>query len=304
LGQDFDRAWVLAEVARERGTDLQSIEEALYADLPAEHILRRALLPSPDGLLCEYDLGQHQAVLLRAVRVSVQVRATSPECYRALFRRLKFHRLLCTVTKTDKERGYRVEIDGPFSLFEQTTKYGLKLALALPAIMECEDWSLKAELRWGKDRRPLRYQLRGRTPLGGSSEPALAHAELPDEVTALLADLGKQPSPWKASPANAILNLPGFGVCVPDLVFVHRESGEEVFFEVLGFWSREAVWKRVEMVQAGLPHRIVFAVGKHLRVSAEVLEDGDSGALYVYARTMRATAVLECVAAVAARPHP
>jgi hypothetical protein len=70
---------------------------------------------------------------------------------------------------------------------------------------------------------------------------------------------------------------------------------------VLGFWSRSAVWKRVEMVEAGLPHPIVFAVSKHLRVSEEVLGSDTPAALYIYARTMNARAVLERVEAVAGR---
>ena len=55
------------------------------------------------------------------------------------------------------------------------------------------------------------------------------------------------------------------------------------------------------MVEAGLPHPIVFAVSKHLRVSEEVLGSDTPAALYVYARTMKARAVLERVEAVAGR---
>ena len=294
---DFTRTMVLQAIAQERGVEVDAIEEALYADLPTAHILRKADLPSPDGLLSTYDLAQHQAVLLRAVRLRARVFCASAAGYRAIFRKLKFHRLLYTLEKLGRNAGYAIDIDGPFSLFEQTTKYGLKLALALPAIMGGDTWDVTAELRWGKDRRPLRYHLRG----GAATAQNEAPAALPDEVTALLADLGGLNSPWLASPADAIVDLPGIGACVPDLEFVHRESGQRVFLEVLGFWSRAAVWKRVEMAEAGLPHPIVFAVSKHLRVSEEVLDGEASAALYVYARTMNARAVLERVEAVAAK---
>ena len=50
-------------------------------------------------------------------------------------------------------------------------------------------------------------------------------------------------------------------------------AGAPVYLEVLGFWSREAVWRRVELVERGLPHRILFAVSKHLRVSEAALDD-------------------------------
>jgi predicted nuclease of restriction endonuclease-like RecB superfamily len=294
---EFVRTNLLQAIANSRGVDVDAIEEALYADLPTAHILRKTDLPSPDGLLATYELAQHQAVLLRAVRLRAQVFCASAAGYRAIFRKLKFHRLLYTLEKLGRNAGYAIHIDGPFSLFEQTTKYGLKLALALPAIMVCEAWDVTAELRWGKDRRPLRYHLRG----GATTPDGTSAAELPDEVAALLSDLHAQDSPWQAAPSDTILDLPGIGVCVPDLEFIHRESGQRVFLEVLGFWSRAAVWKRVEMAATGLPHPIIFAVSKHLRVSEEVLADHTHAALYVYARTMNARAVLARVEAVAAK---
>jgi predicted nuclease of restriction endonuclease-like RecB superfamily len=214
-----------------------------------------------------------------------------------LFHRLKFHQLLHSITKLDRNRGYAVTIDGPFSMFEQTTKYGLKLALALPSIMACDAWAVSAELRWGKDRRPLTYSLRGQ-------RAALASADAPLNTDAanLLAELRQLDSPWQAAAADAILELPGVGLCIPDIEFVHKETGRRVFLEVLGFWSRSAVWKRIELVQAGLPFSVVFAISKHLRVSEEALSDDVSAALYVYARAMNARAVLARLCDVAARP--
>jgi predicted nuclease of restriction endonuclease-like RecB superfamily len=294
-GRDFDRAVVLADIAQARGLDVDAIEEALYSDLPTAHVLRKADLPSPDGLLAQHDLASHQTILLRAVKLQARVFSASAGGYRALFRKLKFHRLLHTITELDRGAGYAIDLDGPMSLFEQTTKYGLNLALALPAIMACDAWEVHADVRWGKDRRPVRYHLRG-----GRESSASNNASPPDEVAALLADLRQQESPWQVSPSEAILALPGLGVCVPDLEFVHRGSGQRVFLEVLGFWSRAAVWKRVEMAEAGLPFPVVFAVSKHLRVSEEVLPADARATLYVYARAMNARAVLERVEAVAA----
>jgi hypothetical protein len=61
----------------------------------------------------------------------------------------------------------------------------------------------------------------------------------------------------------------------------------------MGYWSRAAVWKRVELVHAGLAERILFAVSAKLRVSEEVLGDDLPGALYVYKHAMSARAVAE-----------
>jgi hypothetical protein len=109
-------------------------------------------------------------------------------------------------------------------------------------------------------------------------------------------------SPWAAEPSSAILDLPGVGLCVPDVTLRNAATGATVHVELLGFWSRDAVWRRVELARAGLPAPIVFAVAKHLRVSEAALDDADvPAALYVYAQTPNARALLDRVGVVAAQ---
>ena len=79
-----------------------------------------------------------------------------------------------------------------------------------------------------------------------------------------------------------MLDLPGIGLCVPDLCFTEQRTGEQILCEVLGFWNRQAVWRRVELVEKGMASKIVFVVSARLRVSEEVLGDAESAALYVY----------------------
>ncbi|HEX7843241.1 MAG TPA: DUF790 family protein, partial [Kofleriaceae bacterium] len=157
-GDRFDRAAVLAQVAAERGLTVEDLERGLYADLREAHVVTQLASISAPRLVEAYELAQPQAVLLRATRVVVEVHSAIPGAYRTLFRKLKFLRLLCTITPGAKG-GYRIEIDGPFSLFESSTRYGLALALALPAIRELDRWSLVADLRWGTERRPLTCRL-------------------------------------------------------------------------------------------------------------------------------------------------
>ncbi len=300
-GERFAREQILTAVAAQRGLDPATIERTLYADLRGAHRLTSFAALTPAMLVDAYEDGQAQAVLLRAVRVVVEVDCASPAAYRLLFRRLKFHRLLHTITPRS-ERGYRIEIDGPFSLFESATRYGLALAMALPAIRACDHWRLDAELRWGPERSPLRFQLAGTGSDVGDASPHVS-----DEVAALIKGVEGLGTRWDIFPAETLLDLPGAGVCVPDVVFTHRDTGECVYLEVLGYWSRPAVWRRVELVERGLADRVVFAVGQHLRVSEAALDSGLPGALYVYKRTMSARALVDRVEAltrVDVRPTP
>lgn len=86
-----------------------------------------------------------------------------------------------------------------------------------------------------------------------------------------------------------MLDLPGVGLVVPDLVFTRGR--DRIYFEALGFWSREAVFRRVDLVEQGLSEKVLFAVSSRLRVSEEVLAGDAPSALYVYKGTMNARAV-------------
>jgi predicted nuclease of restriction endonuclease-like RecB superfamily len=303
-GGRLAREVVLADAAGPRGLSVEELERALYADLHGAERLCSVTPVWPAHLAAGFDRAQVQAVLLRATQVVAEVSGSDAAGYRRLFHKLKFLRLLHTITTT--KGGYRVEIDGPFSLFQAVTKYGLQLAMALPAIAECGRWRIEAQVLWGKERRPVTFRAAGGDDTRGErAEHDNGASDLPDEIATLLARLAARDSDWIASPATAILDLPGAGLCIPDLVFRRRAgAGTPVYLEVLGYWSREAVWRRVELIERGLPHRILFAVSKHLRVSEAALADELPGSLYVYARSLDARAILERVEQLAARPVP
>jgi uncharacterized protein len=274
IGARFDRDAVVAEVASTLGIAPEALENGLYSDLRSAERLLKAPVYDADGLLARLARAEVQAVLLCSVRVVVSVRCASADQYRALFHKLKFRQLLFQLS-AETDGGYRIEIDGPYSLFESVTKYGLELALLLPALEACDSVKLSADLRWGKKRDALKFSLD--LTRAGAFEPTPPRDEIQALLEAFATSLG-----WSAEPAQEVLDLPGIGLCVPDLCFTNQRTGEQVLCEVLGFWNREAVWRRVELVEKGMATKIVFVVSARLRVSEEVLDAVDSAALYVY----------------------
>ena len=237
-------------------------------------------------------------MLLRATKIEATVRASEAAIYRRLFRTLKFLRLLPVITAI--EGGYRIEIDGPLSLFQGGGRYGLKLALALPAISACDAWAIEADVRWGADRRPLRFRLAGKAAnqAAATIDDATTTAP-PDELGAFITAFERLGSGWRIDREPAVLDLPGAGLCVPDLAFLRARDGACVYFELLGFWSREAVFRRVDLVRAGLPQRILFAVSKSLRVGEALLDGAATAARYVFGRVIAAKEILARLEALA-----
>jgi predicted nuclease of restriction endonuclease-like RecB superfamily len=291
---ELDRAGIFAEVGARHGLTAEALEASLYADLPEAHLLRGVALPGPRTLVDGYETAQVQAVLLRAVKVRARVQGATPAEFRRLFHKLKFLQLLHQIQPlvAGEARGYEIHIDGPFSLFESVTKYGLQLALAYPEIAACGRWALEADVRWGKDRRPLRFVARG-----DARETEMVHGDppLPDEVSRLLASLGALAPVWQARLSERVIDLPGVGLCVPDLEITKVSTGQTAYVEVMGFWSRDAVWRRIELAQQGAPAPLVFCVSKHLRVSEAALPEDVPAALYVYAKVISPRPLMERV---------
>ncbi len=286
---DFDRGAVLAEVAGRLATTPEAIEAGLYADLRGSEVLKAFDPLPPEGVLERYNLGLAQAVLLRAVRVTVHVEGERPAAYRRLFRTARFHQLIHVVT-VDPEGGYTIQLDGPYSLFDSVQRYGLRLALFLPSVLSFQAFRVRADVLWGKERTPLVFEVSPDDGLVPHFEPV----DEEGEIDVFCAAFRRLSSEWTVKRSDRVFAPPGEAVCIPDLMFENGETGEVVYMEVFGFWSRAAVWQRVELLRKGaIRERILLAVGKQLRVSEEVLGDEDAGELYVYKATMSPRAVLE-----------
>jgi len=158
----------------------------------------------------------------------------------------------------------------------------------------CSTLRLSAEVRWSNRGKPLLFRYEG-DAASAPTDPAPSR----DEVSELRDGIRALGGEWSVNLAEKVLDLPGAGVCVPDLVLRRARDGSEVFVEVLGYWSRSSVWRRVELVRKGLGARLLFVVSSRLRVSEEVLEDSDDAALYVYKGRINARSVLRHAEALA-----
>jgi predicted nuclease of restriction endonuclease-like RecB superfamily len=296
---ELDRDAVLTEVAGRIGATREGVEQALYADLRDSEVLRHFRPISAPALLDRYDVALAQGIVLRATQVTVRIENETPDRYRRIFRAARFHGLLHVVQGNPKD-GYTITLDGPYSLFDAGVKYGLKLALFLPVLLPCRTWSLRADVLWGKSRRPAVFEL------GPADRLAAIAPETPTaspDLEAFCASFSRLGTRWTVLPNERLFALPGEVACIPDLVFSSNETGEEVFLEAFGFWSREAVFRRIELVRKGFPARIILAVSKKLRVSEELLTEEDGGELYVYGASMSPRAVLERLEGAPRRPH-
>jgi predicted nuclease of restriction endonuclease-like RecB superfamily len=266
----FRRDEIIAAVAAELNMAPNAIVTALFADLRDENRLLRFEDITAQRLIDRYNVALAQAVLLRSVFVRVEVRRERPRRYRQLFRWLKFHRLLYSV-EGNMNDGYIFHIDGPLSLFSATTKYGLQVALFLPALLSCLNFRLEAELRWGPRREPRSFFLDSRDALVSHQQDTGTY--VPAEMTAFVERFRQIAPAWQLSEATDLIELGREGVWVPDFKAVHSASGTDVFIEVLGFWKRSSLERLMRLLPLHGPPRFVLAISDRLKVDEESLQD-------------------------------
>ncbi|MDB5351329.1 MAG: hypothetical protein JWN86_2576 [Planctomycetota bacterium] len=264
----FRRDFVLDSVAAELGIDAEKVTTSLFADLRDEARMLTFDDLSAQRLVDRYNVALAQAVLLRSTLVTAEVRREKPARYRQLFRWLKFHRLLHRVEGTMAE-GYTFHIDGPLSLFSSTTKYGLQMAMFLPALLLCNDFRLDAELRWGPKREPRTFHLE-------SADGLISHYQdsgtyTPPELNAFVERFRQVSPAWEVSESTEVVELGREGVWVPDYKFVHKSTGADVYVDVLGFWKRSSVERLLKLLPQLGPPRYVLAISEKLKVDEESL---------------------------------
>lgn len=262
----FRRDEVLAQVGRSLNVAPETVAESLFADLKDENRMLRFKDLTAQRLVDRYNVALAQSVLLRSVRVSVEAWGEKPARYRQLFRQIKFHRLLAKVEGT-MDAGYTIQIDGPLSLFSATNKYGLQMALFLPALLLCRDFRLVAELLWGPRREPRSFQLDSNDGLVSHYQDVGTYA--PPELAAFVERFRQVAPAWEVSEATDLIELDREGVWVPDYRFVHRETGTDVFVEVVGFWKRSSLERLLRLLPRFGPARYVLAISDRLKVDDE-----------------------------------
>ena len=258
------REALLADLAAELGIDPAALAESLYADLGENQHLTAFDELAAAELIDQYNLAQAQALLYRCVEMTLWLDPQPPAGYRQLFDAIKRFGLIHAI-RGRAAAGYQVTLSGPVSLFHRSQKYGIQMAVFLPALLECEAWRMRAEVETKYDKRAF-YELdsrqqRLRDPL------ARFTAEDPHLAEKLLAKWPSITDEWRLERSRDVIDL-GLGAFAPDLVAT-REDGRRIYIELMGFWTPRYLKDRLdEFIHDGRDD-FLLAVSEELRGSKD-----------------------------------
>jgi predicted nuclease of restriction endonuclease-like RecB superfamily len=138
----------------------------------------------------------------------------------------------------------------------------------------CQDFDLRADIRWGPKRAPKKFQLSAKDGL--VSHYTDSGTYLPPELGMFVEMFRKKVRDWEIIEQTELLPL-GDTFWVPDFQLLHRETGQVVYLEVLGFWRRASAGQHLERLKRFAPAPFVLAVSDQLHVEeadAETLPGG------------------------------
>ena len=261
------RGQVIEEAGREVGCAPELVRANLYADLPKNQRLVEFEETDARALLELYNVAQAQALLYRCVRMRLSVAPQAAENYRELFGAIKAYRLIHTI-KGSAASGYEIELDGPVSMFHRSQKYGIQMAVFLPALLLCKGWRMRAEItsrqsgtaffEMTSEGHALRSHYLSLPPYDNPVREKLANAWARFE------------SDWTLEASGEIINL-GAGAFIPDFVLRHEQEARAVYLEILGFWTPQHLKERLQELEGSGFRNYLIAAWEELRGSREPL---------------------------------
>jgi uncharacterized protein len=274
----------LADVlSQELGREVLSthITAGLYADLAENRILTEFESPLPATLIHRYNLSQVQGVFYRARDITLNLSRNDPGEYKLMFRYLKLFQLMAYI-EGDADRGFTITVDGPVSLFGESTRYGLAIAKLLPALLHVTKWNLTATLierdQFTKQKKTGRFTLESDCGLVTHYPPGKTYDSKIEE--SFVDSWNALKSEWKLEREVNLIPIPG-SVMIPDFRLVHPD-GRVFLLEIVGYWRPEYLRKKFSQVRQSGCDNLILAISERLNLEKAGVKVGDTPASVVW----------------------
>jgi uncharacterized protein len=243
-----------AEMGQAYEQEADDLAAALHGDLPIRQPLLSFEEIPAQKLVHRYNLAQAQGLLFNSSAMSLTFEEPDIGKRRFFFRYLKFFRLLARLYK-EKKGVYRLELDGPLSLFDQTRKYGLRMANLLPVIVLLSHWSITARVKPEQNSGTLTLD----QDSGLVSHYKTTTAYVPEEFEVFAKQFKKEIKEWKIQKNSPLLDLGKQELAIPDFSFRHQ-SGQVVHLELFHRWHKGALAQRLRHLDK-VQKKIPLAIG-------------------------------------------
>ena len=233
------RPTALAEIAADLDISTDNVMHGMYADLEENRILTEFDSPTPQWLLNRYNVVLAQVTLYRTTEMTIRIYRNIPAKYKLAFKFTKFFKLMHVISGNNAD-GYRITLDSPASIFRLSQKYGIQIALFLPALLHCDRWWMDATIVMNRNNY-YRFKL---THGFGLQSHYRDPGEFDSELERRFATrFEKIETEWTLERETDIIDLKDT-VMIPDFAFSHPDA-RRALMEIVGFWTPDYLQKKL-----------------------------------------------------------
>lgn len=253
-----------ARVAVETGSSYAAVSDDLYADLPDLKRVRAVDLMEPSQLINRYNISQVQGLLLKAHTLTITVKDASLAALRQLFHQIRFHRLMARIEPDPKMKKTVIVLTGPMGMFEQSSSYGLQLALFFPRLLSFEGWTAEAEVehKRGKTHTLKLEQSSGLLPIY-----KVRDVYVPPELTQFLETFNGVTNEFAASAGGEVLNLGNEQYLIPDITI--NGQGRTFVVELFHKWHASQLASRLRTLENTKKQGVFLGVARNIAKNRE-----------------------------------
>lgn len=251
---DSQRQDIIQKIADQMHISSENVETIMWSDKDENLILTQFDIISPKDLILWYNLSLFQTLLFKCTRLEFYVKGSL--YWKQVLRNVKKYGLMYNLeyysenNSDDKDDSIKCILEGPFSLFKMTDRYGTSMAKLLPSIVGTPTWKIKGSIVKKTDdgQKIYSFELSNKSTeeflrstiesphqndndgiYDSSTEAAFAkrfhqHFDQSDKFG------------WKISREPDPLIADGKAM-IPDFLF--ERFGRKVYFEIVGFWTKE-----------------------------------------------------------------
>ncbi len=253
-----ERRNILERVSSKFGLSVEELWSIFSSVYEEEDILRDFKPMDAVDLLKEYNLSLTQTLLFKALKLNIAASFTGTQAKIFLF---NVKRLGLMYEASVSPSGILLRVDGPLTAIRQTERYGTRLARLIPYVFSAKGWSITAEIK-----RKRIYVFR----LDSTKSSLFPRVELRYEEydSSVEEDFARRwsrvGSGWAIVREPEPLVVRG-RVFVPDFVF--KKDGKTIYMEVVGFWTKDYLERKIRKLKELKEVDIILAVNKELSCS-------------------------------------
>ena len=282
---NIDRSEIVNMVASKVGISADSVSNLMWSDQEENLILERFEPITPESLIAWYNLSLIQTLLFNCIKLEFSL--TGGTNWKYALRAVKRLGLMYNLeyrtyadekpasedisrtkvqnddpAESECEGSIICSIDGPLSIFKLTDRYGTAIARLIPLIISLASWSLKAWIvrkTLSSGKKIYEFEMSD-TSSYLLAEPLPNNTESRSEYTSgydyfdsnvekkFATRFLQSISDWKLTREPDPLILQNGKALIPDFVF--EKYDRKIYFEIIGFWTKEYLLRKVQKLRA------------------------------------------------------